>query len=89
MKLYNCPDCMMDNCEGCPRLIVGHKLRVPTYIPKYPVTYQSPQAVSPCRSCPNSILNGGSGICHCTLGGIKITCVNSSNPNINGKGGLL
>lgn len=35
MKLYNCPDCIMDDCEGCPRLIVGHKLRVrPAYNPR-------------------------------------------------------
>lgn len=23
---------------------------------------------TPCRSCPNNSLNGGSGICHCILG---------------------
>ena len=28
----------------------------------------------PCRSCPNHPSNGGSGICHCTLGTIQITC---------------
>lgn len=27
----------------------------------------------PCVNCSNHPSNGGSGICHCTLGGIKIT----------------
>lgn len=27
-----------------------------------------------CRNCPNHPNNGGSGICHCILGGSKITC---------------
>ena len=26
-----------------------------------------------CKDCSNSPANGGSGICHCTLGGYKIT----------------
>ena len=30
---------------------------------------------SPCDQCPNNPKNGGSGICHCTLGNtIKWTC---------------
>lgn len=89
MKLYNCPGCVMINCDGCPRT----KYPTPVYVPYYPVNepviYQSPQEVSPCSNCPNNILNGGSGICGCTLGGIKITCGGSSNPSINGKGGPL
>ena len=28
----------------------------------------------PCRNCSNHPSNGGSGICHCTLGTPKITC---------------
>ena len=87
MRLYNCPDCVMANCDGCPRT----KYPTPIYVPYYPVhppvIYQSPQAVSPCQNCPNNILNGGSGICNCTLGGIKITSGGSSNPSINGDGG--
>lgn len=27
-----------------------------------------------CRYCNNHPSNGGSGVCHCTLGGPKITC---------------
>lgn len=27
-----------------------------------------------CRNCPNHPINGGSGICHCTLGMPQITC---------------
>lgn len=27
-----------------------------------------------CRNCPNHPSNGGSGICHCTLGLPQITC---------------
>lgn len=33
--------------------------------------YQIPEA---CKNCSNHPSNGGSGICHCTLGGMKITC---------------
>ena len=30
---------------------------------------------SPCVSCPNNPKNGGSGICHCILGGLgQVTC---------------
>lgn len=28
----------------------------------------------PCRNCANLPSNGGSGICNCTLGLIKVTC---------------
>ena len=27
-----------------------------------------------CRFCSNHPLNGGSGVCHCILGGIQATC---------------
>lgn len=29
---------------------------------------------TPCQHCPNHIQNGGSGICHCILGGYHVTC---------------
>ena len=29
---------------------------------------------SPCDNCSNNPKNGGSGICHCTLGSMKFTC---------------
>ena len=31
-----------------------------------------------CKNCPNSPANGGSGICHCTLGSYNITAFSSS-----------
>lgn len=87
MRLYNCPGCVMANCDGCPRTKYPTPIYVPCYPVHAPVIYQSPQPPNPCQNCPNNILNGGSGICHCTLGGIKITCGGSSNPSINGDGG--
>ena len=27
-----------------------------------------------CRNCPNHPTNGGSGICHCILGTMQVTC---------------
>ena len=42
-------------------------IEIPTI--KYPA-FQS----EACRCCANNPLNGGSGICHCTLGIPKITC---------------
>ena len=29
---------------------------------------------NPCRNCTNHPSNGGTGICHCTLGSIQVTC---------------
>lgn len=44
----------------------GLKLSIPSGV------YSSiPEA---CRHCNNHPSNGGSGICHCTLGGITTTC---------------
>lgn len=37
---------------------------------KYQMYKSIPQV---CRGCPNHLVNGGSGICHCILGGMKIT----------------
>lgn len=37
---------------------------------KYQMYKSIPQA---CRGCPNHPINGGSGICNCTLGGMHIT----------------
>lgn len=37
-------------------------LNVNSYIPEY------------CKHCPNHPSNGGSGICHCTLGSPQVTC---------------
>ena len=35
------------------------------------VAYPIPPA---CKSCPQHPSNGGSGICHCTLGTLQVTC---------------
>lgn len=45
------------------------KISHPTGVNFYEWTI--PQA---CRSCSNHPSNGGSGICHCTLGKPQITC---------------
>lgn len=34
-------------------------------------TFPIPEA---CKSCSNHPSNGGSGICHCTLGSVKVKC---------------
>lgn len=38
----------------------------------YPISYGSfkPQNQNPCQYCSNNPANGGSGICHCILGGM-------------------
>ena len=84
MRLYNCPDCTQQHCEGCPRVALANSRR---YQEKqsgsqywelnqgYYTTLQSKsKEPDPCFSCPNNIKNGGTGICNCTLGGPKITC---------------
>lgn len=41
----------------------------------YPVITYSDHQMYPeaCKNCSNNLANGGSGICHCTLGQLKIT----------------
>ena len=33
-----------------------------------------PYSDNPCKTCPNNPVNGGSGICFCTLGSSTIWC---------------
>lgn len=48
------------------------KLNIPNYVPSpFELVDNIPLA---CASCPNHPRNGGSGICHCTLGMTKVTC---------------
>ena len=38
----------------------------------------------PCEHCPTNVKNGGTGICHCTLGQPKVTCgTATTNYNIH------
>ena len=46
-------------------------------------TYTIPEA---CRSCMNHPSNGGSGICHCTLGYPNVTCGTGTYSSIDGPG---
>lgn len=86
--IYTCPKCGNDlqeeviatyppiyvkKCYSCgwseEQIQEQEIIRIPysenkndTYIPK------------PCIKCPNHPINGGSGICNCTLGSPAITC---------------
>lgn len=40
--------------------------------PQYPGDWGIPEIPEECRGCSNHPINGGSGICHCTLGHPKI-----------------
>ena len=45
------------------------------YKPTAPtVVWPQPYIPEACRSCTNHPSNGGTGICHCTLGSYSVTC---------------
>lgn len=74
MKIFNCPDCKveLDTCNGCQRYCSKEKENniYPTYPQplKLPDTYVNiPYEYECCKDCPNNPVNGGSGICSCTL----------------------
>ena len=67
---YNCPDCTLNtqSCDGCPR--VGKEINYgPLDIPDYSDTFYNYFRYVPdcCKYCSNHPINGGSGICNCTL----------------------
>lgn len=67
MKEYNCPDCPgMETCSNCPR--------VPSNFGSKSVSDYLDYIPAACRECSNHPINGGSGICNCTLGVAPIIC---------------
>lgn len=81
MKLYNCPDCTHteDTCENCTRYQFPpveykeiNKPFIPTPSPVDNISWVNDirwsNIHSPCQSCPNHPINGGSGNCNCILG---------------------
>jgi len=91
MKEYNCPDCeRVDSCEGCPRTLTRNSdtyiEHIPPYFPDSMLWDKNIQVPNCCKNCRNHPINGGSGVCHCTLplydptNPYRITCsTNSSN----------
>jgi hypothetical protein len=75
MKIYNCPDCQRtDSCFGCSRT-----LYVPSNKPEQESPYHLDTAITidvpeASKNCSNHPINGGTGICHCSLGLPQITC---------------
>ena len=70
-----CGTCMMIKAV-CPH--VSNNV-IPDVIYKSPLTYQmkdfTPDIPDSCIRCPNHPINGGSGICNCTLGQkYDVTC---------------
>lgn len=57
------------------------KLEIPSVEPytetadEIKIWTESPGTLNPCSSCPNSIHNGGSGICHCTIPNMQQTYI--------------
>jgi len=89
-KEFNCPDCMReDTCEGCPRTLNRDSNITIKHIPPYfpdSVTWDNKSSIpSCCRNCYNHPINGGEGICNCTLPlfssetPYKITCSSSTS----------
>lgn len=63
-KPYNCPDCQSSSCEGCQRTI-PMPITTTNWTKDFFLN-------ATCKTCPNHISNGGTGICNCTLGTIAI-----------------
>ena len=84
MIVYTCPECGNDlheitltsypaqrkiYCSNC-----GWSITTRDEIFKIPYQTETTSFVpEACRHCSNHPSNGGSGICHCTLGGFTIT----------------
>lgn len=79
MKEYNCPDCeRTDSCTGCPRVVQKRAVTTVT-TPLGRETWKIfrenndlTAVPAACRACSNHPVNGGSGVCHCTLGSATI-----------------
>ena len=84
--IYTCPKCGEDLHETClatypPQYIIrcfacgwSEKITKNNDIVRIPYIenrYNTP--TDPCRNCANHPSNGGSGICHCILGSMKLT----------------
>ena len=66
-------------CPKCGRINAPWVSQCPCSEKEIKVTkYWYTNIPSACRNCSNHPSNGGSGICHCTLGSPKITCGVSS-----------
>jgi hypothetical protein len=79
MKEYDCPDCeRTDSCEGCHRVILKNAVTTTTTPYGYKMWEDYRKAndfncvPDTCKRCSNHPINGGSGICHCTLGSATI-----------------
>jgi hypothetical protein len=70
MKEYNCPDCQRDDsCDGCQRVVQMNKItKVVTEYGKFIYNNNTTVVSDVCKKCSNHPTNGGSGVCHCTLG---------------------
>lgn len=77
MKEYNCPDCeRIDSCESCPRVTLKGVVTTTTTLHGYEIWKSFREnndlttVPNTCRACRNHPINGGTGVCHCTLGSI-------------------
>lgn len=64
------PPIQKKDCPKCGWTWEGQR----TDIIRAPFDVNLINSPSVCEQCPNNIKNGGSGICHCTLGQPQITC---------------
>ena len=72
---------MEEECKGCPSNPLNIKSegsgRPCSTCPVYKRRFDVTSIPGPCRGCPNHPINGGTGICNCTLGTIVSTCTAS------------
>ena len=63
-------------CPKCGRVNAPWIATCPCYDDKgYTMTWTGQFTADPCKGCSNNPINGGSGICHCTLGlKNKVSC---------------
>ena len=84
--IYTCPQCGGDLHEEClatypPQYVIrcfacgwSEKMADNNNIVRVPYIRNEFSAPNPCRNCPNHPSNGGSGVCHCILGNMSVTC---------------
>lgn len=79
---FKCPDCpdTVLSCKDCLRYTSRYPQNVPVipnpYMPTVPFdqTVKFTDIPAGCVHCPNHPSNGGSGICHCTIGTMPVIC---------------
>ena len=74
-QLHEKIDKLTDEVTVLKKQLAEKQDKLPTIsVPAYTDVTTYTYIPSACRACPNHPSNGGSGVCNCTLGMMKVTC---------------